>query len=33
MGTLYHEGVSKVVGSTTEQTLYKVHSSILAIHG
>ncbi|WP_252089687.1 universal stress protein [Pseudomonas sp. MWU13-3659] len=33
MGTLYHGGVSKVVGSTTEQTLYKVHSSILAIHG
>ncbi len=33
MGTLYHEGLAKVIGSTTEQTLYKVHSSILAIHG
>ncbi|CAB5545714.1 Universal stress protein E homolog [Pseudomonas putida] len=33
MGTLYHEGRTKVVGSTTEQALYKVHSSILAIHG
>ncbi|MEN5236173.1 universal stress protein [Pseudomonas sp. TWI923] len=33
MGTLYHEGQAKVIGSTTEQTLYKVHSSILAIHG
>ncbi|MEN5033160.1 universal stress protein [Pseudomonas sp. TWI929] len=32
MGTLYHEGLTKVIGSTTEQTLYKVHSSILAIH-
>lgn len=33
MGTLYHEGLTKVIGSTTEQTLYKIHSSILAIHG
>lgn len=33
MGTLYHEGLTKVVGSTTEQTLYKVNASILAIHG
>ncbi|MDD2026390.1 universal stress protein [Pseudomonas putida] len=33
MGTLYHEGLAKVIGSTTEQTLYKVQSSILAIHG
>ncbi|MGJ7547872.1 universal stress protein [Pseudomonas alloputida] len=32
MGTLYHEGLAKVIGSTTEQTLYKVHSSILAVH-
>ncbi|PSS51661.1 universal stress protein [Pseudomonas sp. BBP2017] len=32
MGTLYHEGISRIVGSTTEQALYKVRSSILAIH-
>ncbi|UBM27452.1 universal stress protein [Pseudomonas sp. p1(2021b)] len=31
MGTRYHEGLSKIVGSTAEQTLYKVQSSILAI--
>ncbi|AYG47496.1 universal stress protein [Pseudomonas sp. Leaf58] len=33
MGTLYHEGQTKVIGSTTEQSLYKVNTSILAIHG
>ncbi|WP_200626044.1 universal stress protein [Pseudomonas sp. LAM2023] len=33
MGTVYHEGMTKVIGSTTEQSLYKVHSSLLAIHG
>ncbi|GBL55083.1 uspA domain-containing protein [Pseudomonas citronellolis] len=31
MGTLYHAGLAKIVGSTTEQALYRVHSSILAI--
>lgn len=32
MGTLYHEGITRIVGSTTEQALYKLRSSILAIH-
>jgi len=31
MGTLYHAGLAKIIGSTTEQALYKVKSSILAI--
>lgn len=31
MGTLYHSGLTKVLGSTTEQALYQVPSSILAI--
>ncbi|WP_085639700.1 MULTISPECIES: universal stress protein [unclassified Pseudomonas] len=33
MGTLYHEGVAKIIGSTTEQTLYRIRSSLLAIPG
>ncbi|WP_430318374.1 universal stress protein [Pseudomonas nitroreducens] len=31
MGTLYHAGLAKIIGSTTEQTLYRVNSSILAV--
>lgn len=31
MGTLYHAGLTKIIGSTTEQTLYRVNSSILAV--
>lgn len=31
MGTLYHAGLAKIIGSTTEQALYRVKSSILAI--
>lgn len=31
MGTLYHAGLTKIIGSTTEQALYRVNSSILAI--
>lgn len=31
MSTLYHAGLAKIIGSTTEQTLYRVNSSILAV--
>lgn len=31
MGTLYHAGLAKVIGSTTEQALYRVNSGILAV--
>lgn len=31
MGTLYHAGLAKIIGSTTEQALYRVNSSILAV--
>ncbi|WP_371227007.1 universal stress protein [Pseudomonas sp. QE6] len=31
MGTLYHAGLAKIIGSTTEQTLYRINSSILAV--
>jgi universal stress protein E len=31
MGTLDRKGLEKVLGSTTEQTLYQIPSSILAI--
>ncbi|MDF3933816.1 universal stress protein, partial [Pseudomonas citronellolis] len=31
MGTLYRAGLAKIIGSTTEQSLYRVHSSILAV--
>ncbi|WP_324709770.1 universal stress protein [Pseudomonas citronellolis] len=31
MGTLYRPGLAKIIGSTTEQALYRVHSGILAV--
>ncbi|MDF3933679.1 universal stress protein [Pseudomonas citronellolis] len=31
LGTLYHTGLAKIIGSTTEQALYRVDSSILAV--
>lgn len=31
MGTLYRAGLAKIIGSTTEQSLYRVYSSILAV--
>jgi len=31
MGTRYHSGLTKIIGSTAEQVLYRVNSSILAL--
>ncbi|HBN8391692.1 TPA: universal stress protein, partial [Pseudomonas aeruginosa] len=31
MGAIHHPGIERIIGSTTEQALYKVKTSILAV--